>query len=329
VVRIGRIITHQSSGVKLQRSALPQDGRSRRRQVQLPVMPLESSIVGIAGAPIVSEIDSRWTMAYAAALGDPMPCYLDTTRGVIAHPMFPVCFEWPVQLAIRAQFEKATSLTRDEAVRGVHATHDAVLYRPIRPPERLTTQLTVAGVERRKPGAYIVMRLDTVDEAGKPVCTSWYGAIYRGVEVIGADAPANLAPAPAEPIIEAGEPLLETQIDVPAEMAHIYTECARIFNPIHTDAAVARAAGLPSIILHGTATLALAVSRIVESFAGKDPARIERVAARFGAMVTMPSTIAVRVLARDDSAQRAVVFFEVLSGEGRLAIRDGMVVICG
>jgi acyl dehydratase len=290
-------------------------------------MPVESSIVGMAGAPIVSEIDARWTMAYAAALGDSMPSYVDTVRGVTAHPMFPVCFEWPVQLAIRAQFEQATSLTRAEAIRAVHATHDAVLYRPIRPPERLTTQLTVAGVERRKPGAYMVLRLDTVDEAGKPVCTSWYGAIYRGVEVVGADAPAKLPPAPTEPLIEQGEPLLECQVDVPAGMAHVYTECARIFNLIHTDAAVARAAGLPSIILHGTATLALAVSRLIESIAGKDPARIERVAGRFGAMVTMPSTITVRILARNDSAQGAVIFFEVLSGEGRLAIRDGMAVV--
>ena len=290
-------------------------------------MPVESSIVGMAGPPLVSEVDARWTMAYAAGLGDSMACYMDTVAGVIAHPMFPVCFEWPVQLAIRAQFEKATSLTRAEAMRGVHATHDAVLYRTIRPPERLTTQLTVAGVERRKPGAYMVMRLDTVDEAGKPVCTSWYGAIYRGVEVIGPDAPARIAPAPIQPLVEEGEPILECQVDVPAGMAHVYTECARIFNPIHTDAAVARAAGLPSIILHGTATLALAVSRIVESVAGKDPARIERVAGRFGAMVTMPSTIMVRILAREESAEGAAVFFEVLSGEGRLAIQEGMAVV--
>ena len=266
-------------------------------------------------------------MAYAAALGDSMPCYMDTVRGVIAHPMFPVCFEWPVQLAMRAQFEQATSLTRADAMRAVHATHDAVLYRTIRPPERLTTQLTVAGVERRKPGAYMVMRLDTVDEAGKPVCTSWYGAIYRGVEVVGPDVPAKLLPAPMEPLVEEGEPLLKSQIDVPAGMAHVYTECARIFNPIHTDAAVAHAAGLPSIILHGTATLALAVSQIIATAAGKDPARIERVAGRFGAMVTMPSTITVRILARNDSTQGAVVFFEVLSGEGRLAIQDGMAVV--
>ena len=276
---------------------------------------------------MVSEIDSRWTMAYAAALGDAMPCYLDTIAGVISHPMFPVCFEWPVQVAMRGLLEKSTTLTRDEAMRAVHATHDTVLYRAIRPPERLTTQLTVAGVERRKPGAYMVTRLDTVDEAGQPVCTSWYGAIYRGVEVVGPDVPAKFAPAPIQPIVEGGEPLLECRVDVPAGMAHVYTECARIFNPIHTDASVARAAGLPSIILHGTATLAMAVSRIIGSAAGKDPTRIERVAGRFGAMVTMPSTITVRVIARDDSARGTVMFFETLNGEGRLAIQEGTVLV--
>jgi len=245
----------------------------------------------------------------------------------LAHPMFPVCFEWPVQVAMRAQFEKSSTLTRHEAMRAVHATHDTVLYRAIRPPERLTTQLTVAGVERRAPGAYMVTRLDTVDGAGKPVCTSWYGAIYRGVGVKGPDIPTKLAPAPTRPIVEEGEQRSEFRVAVAAGMAHIYTECARIFNLIHTDASVARAAGLPSIILHGTATLAMAVSRIIESEAGNDPARVERVAGRFGAMVTMPSTLTVRLLGRDDGARGAVIFFETLNGEGRLAIRDGVVVL--
>ena len=56
----------------------------------------------------------------------------------------------------------------------------------------------------------------------------------------------------------------EDRIDVSAVAAHVYTECARIFNPIHTDVAVAEASGLPGPILHGTATLAMAVSAVVD-----------------------------------------------------------------
>ena len=64
------------------------------------------------------EIDARWTMAYAAGLGDALPCYLDTRRpeGVVAHPLFPVCFEWPVILGLRGHAGHR-SLTADEQVR--------------------------------------------------------------------------------------------------------------------------------------------------------------------------------------------------------------------
>ena len=56
-----------------------------------------------------------------------------------------------------------------------------------------------------------------------------------------------------------------------ATAAHVYTECARIWNPIHTDVAYARAAGLPDIILHGTATLALSISKVSRRFVRNEP----------------------------------------------------------
>ena len=87
------------------------------------------------------------------------------------------------------------------------------------------------------------------------------------------------------------EAVLERIADVPvaATAAHVYTECARIWNPIHTDRAYARAAGLPGIILHGTATLALSVSKLLEVLKHK----VRRVRCRFAGMVLMPSTLTV------------------------------------
>jgi acyl dehydratase len=290
-------------------------------------MPLDSSIVNAASEPAESEIDARWAMAYAAALGDSLPAYMDTLRPAefVAHPMFPVCFEWPLIVAMRRLF-KTNSLTDSEAMRGVHATHDLIIHRAIRPPETLRTRLLVAGVERRKPGAYQLTRLDTTDANNSPVCTSWYGSIYRSVGIEGPDRPADYSMPPTTPADAAANPLHEIKIPVPAGMAHVYTECARIFNPIHTDASIARAAGLPAIILHGTATLAVAVSRIVESRAQSDPTRVSRIACRFGAMVTMPSTLTLRIIDTErDAGANAGVFFEVLNSESKLAIRDGFV----
>jgi acyl dehydratase len=286
-------------------------------------MPLPSTIVGNATEPIPGEIDARWTMAYAAALGDLIPCYMDTLvpDRLVAHPLFPVCFEWPLFVGAR-RLPQAPGFTADEARRGVHATHDLILHRPLRPPEKLWTRMTIVGVEQRKPGAYQVARLDTSGEDGEPVCTSYYGSIFRGVTVEGDDRPAD---APAVPMPGTAAKLVRTDVRIPiaAGLAHIYSECARIWNPIHTDAAVAKSAGLPEIILHGTATLALAVSRIVAAEAGGDPRRVHRVAARFAAMVTMPSEVTLRILAREDGPGGAGIFFEVLNADGEPAIRGG------
>ena len=287
-------------------------------------MSLNSATVGSVGEPFVKEVDARWAMSYAAGLDDYLPCYMDTRRpgGVVAHPLFPVCFEWPVMLATRD-----SALEREEALRGVHATHDLVIHRLVRSDDTLTTQATVVGVEQRKPGAYQIVRFDTTDADGALVCSTWYGTLFRGVTVEGGDKPATELPTQMGSVSGEGTARAEIPVSISAGAAHVYTECARIWNPVHTDPAVAATSGLPGLILHGTATLAHGVSRIVAQEAGGQPERIKRIAGRFGAMVLMPSQVTVRVLSRAAGADGEVVRFEVRTEDGKPAVRDGLVVL--
>jgi len=288
-------------------------------------MPLDSSLVGSKVESIATEVDARWAMAYAASLGDFSPCYFDTSQpaGIVAHPMFAVCVEWPAAGAIR-QSARAT-LSQDEAVRGVHATHLTIIHRLVHPPEHLITSAEVIGVERRKPGAYEVAKFDTVDDKGAPVCTTYYGSLYRKVDVKGPDRPAEIPDLPK--LTHLGPPMRDVRIPISAGAAHIYTECARIWNPIHTDIAISTKAGLPGLILHGTATLAMAVSRIIEGEVHGDPVRVAQISGRFGAMVLMPSEVLVRIDAHEKCDGGEAVFFEVVSAEGGRAIRNGLVVL--
>ncbi len=153
-------------------------------------MPLDSSLVGTSSELVAADVDVAWTMAYAAGLGDALPCYLDTTRerGIVAHPMFSVAIEWRAMVQIIQVLSEA-GFPRAEMLRRVHATDDVIVHRPIHPPERLFTRATIAGIERRTAGAYQLTRFDTMDEKGAPVCTTWYGNLYRGVEVAGSDPP--------------------------------------------------------------------------------------------------------------------------------------------
>lgn len=288
-------------------------------------MPISSEVVGRTGDSIARSIDARWTMAYAAGLGDLAPVFLDTRAraDVLAHPLFPVCFEWPLFLDPRCM---PTDLPAQERVRGVHFTHDLTLHRPIRAGMEVTTRATLVKVEARRSGAYQLARIDTVAGDGEPVSTTWYGMLLRDVEIVGGDrALEDSGPAlePAEDGNFVESQSSEYSIPVAANAALVYTECARIWNPIHTDAAVAEAAGLPEPILHGTATLGLAVSRVVAECFDGDAERVVRIAARFGAMVRMPSTLALRIGPVHDGSVR----FEVLESGGGRAVRDGLIVV--
>ena len=272
-------------------------------------------------------VDERWTMAYAASLGDHRPEYFDTERtgGVVAHPVFAVCPEWPAIVASR-DLSISAGVTPAEVLTSVHATHDTTIHRLVRPGDELVTSLEMVGVEQISPGAKSTTRLTTVDAVGLPVATTTQCGIYLGQPLEGEgiadpDPPASLA------VDRVGEPV-EVTVAVAAGAAHTYTECARIWNPIHTDSSVAKASGLPDIILHGTANLAHGVTAVVDQAAGGDPARVQRIVGRFAAMVRMPSELTVRVwpgVAADD--QTDVVPFDVLNAEGQPAVKDGFVVL--
>ena len=203
-------------------------------------------------------------MAYNAALGK---------VELEPHPLFPVCYEWPATRLLRAS-APASSLRRARACAA----------RP-------------ASARNRGPGA-TRRREGRSGRAEKNRACSWcsalplttnglvsttdFSALYRDVKLDGAER--NVAAVEDPP--RHARSGTNRRCSVAATAAHIYTECARIWNPIHTDRAYARAAGLPDIILHGTATLALSVSKLVDVLKPE----VRRVRCRFAGMVLMPSS---------------------------------------
>lgn len=280
-------------------------------------MPLNTATVGGQTQVFSHRVDARWTMAYAAALDDLLPAYMDTaSRDVVAHPVFPVCLEWPAILDC-VNIPGAELSSPEERARGVHAAHDLHIFRPVRAGETLKTQATIVGLEAIRPGAAQTTRLDTYGEDGELVARTYQLGITRGVEISG---PAECAEkAPPLPPFRGEEELSRWQLAVAGGAAHTYTECARIWNPIHTDRAVALGAGLPDIILHGTATLALAISKLVSECLREDPTRVTRLGGRFAAMVLMPSTLTL-ILHSDESGE---ISFTMLNEQGDPAISQG------
>jgi len=268
-------------------------------------------------------------MAYSAGLGDMLDCYVDTTResGIVAHPLFSICVEWPAIEASRDLLYQH-GLTPDERSRVVHSTHDVKVHRLVHPGDQLVNRATILSVKAMRSGAIVLVRVDTLDQENAVVASTSQGHVYRNVVVCGKSPPLNKF-APVEPnrIHRQPRPYKTIKQRIEANAAHLYTECARIFNPIHTDLAFAKASGLSGTILHGSATLALAVSNIVRELGEGNPGGVLRIYGKFRGIVRLPSTIETIIYAPSTDADRLNVRFEVLNAEGEPAIADGLIAI--
>lgn len=299
-------------------------------------MPIDAHIVGTELPESRRAISVRDVLAYSAGIGDTSAAVFDDTGDLAAAPPYCVSLEWPVvsDPALRRRY----GASDEELRRGVHAQQDSTFHRPILPGAELTTRGVIVSVRESRAGAVVTSRLETVERSsGDSVVTSWTTSIYRGVAVSG-DAPISREhTVPRDVAVSGsaehdGQPPAapETSPDVDAtetlwiapELPHVYTECARIWNPIHTERAVAREAGLPDIILHGTATWALAARVILQAHAAGDPAKLARLSGRFTAMVLPGTEIQVEHARRGD-----VVSYAVRNAAGQAAISNGFAVL--
>jgi acyl dehydratase len=232
----------------------------------------------------------------------------------------------------------------DEQRRAVHVEQDSTFHRTIQPGDVLITTARIAGLRQTRAGALVQTCLVTTDAVtDAAVITTWHGAIYRGVAVEGDPGARRLPPSPrlprtGQPSVSASDPAESppehhwarpdpeqvVPIVVAREMAHVYSECSGIWNPIHTERRAARAAGLPGIILHGSATWALAGRELVRVFADHDVRRLRRLRARFAAPVVPGTTLALCHGTPD--AAGGVCFF-ARDAEGRAVLSDGFAVI--
>lgn len=278
-------------------------------------MPLRSTAVGHPFDPITVQPDARWLMAFSAGVPDDRPELYATDAHLVAHPLFPVAAEWQQIVANRSLPE---GMTPDEARRGIHIAHDLVVNRPLAADEEVSIAAHVAAVGRRRAGATQEMLFVATDNSGAVVWRTRFTTLFLGVELEGEPAATQLD-WPATPEIATAEPIAERQSHVGLLDAHVYSECARIWNPIHTDVVASLAAGLPTPILHGTATLARAVS-IIADLAGAQLSDVRRISGRFGSMVALGCTIDVRLLGVEGDS----LTFDVLDQNRKHVISGGL-----
>ena len=267
-------------------------------------------------------LDSRFTMAYAAAINDPNPAYFDDTRagGLAVHPGICFSLQWA------SRFRPGQPLNMRAAPYGVHASTDFRIHRPFRAGEAITTQGRMVQKRQIRPGVFALERYRMISADGELVAELDYNGITRGATLEGDDR--LLEPDPELPVVSigSGTPLWRREIEIAAHAAQQYTECAQIYNPIHTEKSVALAAGLPDIILHGSATKAMSLTAVVDACFDGDATKVIRLVGQLRGMVLMRSTMVVEALSNEVIDGERRVAFRTLNDAGQPAIDGGVVI---
>jgi acyl dehydratase len=273
-------------------------------------MPFNAALVGRTTAGIRWEATPRRMLAFHAALAPDSARWLDdAAEDFAAMPMIVVSPEWA--LAVAGRHDPDQTLSQAELNRGVHAEQDSRFFEVIRPGDVLTVTARLASAWASRAGAVATTVFQAYRESdGRLVAESRSVGVYRGVDVTGGPAAPERT---AEPALD-WTPTGDAPIALARGFAHLYSEAAEIWNPNHTERRVALAAGLPDIIVHGTALWALGAVHLP----GADVAKLRRLQARFIAPVVAAEAVRLEEAASSGPGERP---WRLVRPGGRVAVQ--------
>src|SRR6202158_2450082 len=281
-------------------------------------MPLNKSCVGKTYPPVTTEVTLDAIQKYARAYNDDTPAFFDANRptGIVAPPMFAVTVTWNALMTAVLD----PSLQAD-LLRLVHGEQDMEFLNPIRPGDIISASAKIISIETKASGETMTVELNASNQAGQHVNKTLFSAFIRG----GRNRDAVRSESAAEPA--RGEPDFTVAQKIDDDQTYRYAEASGDRNPIHTDASIAKMAGLPGIIVHGLCTMAFTSKVAIDKLCSGDPTRLKRLRVRFSRPVLSGQTITTKIWANPEESDRKTFTFETYNPNNQPVIKAGLVEI--
>jgi acyl dehydratase len=204
----------------------------------------------------------------------------------------------------------------------VHGDHDVQIHCPIEAGMLVRSSVVLHGVHARRSGTQVILR--SRSEANGSLLNDQYWTLFVrnhfAERDLGEPAPDHALPDAIRGLSPSGT---ATQT-IRADQCYRYARASGDNTAYHVDESAARAAGFPSVILHGLCTLGLAV-RSLRQAVGLDDDRIVRLAGRFVRPVLPDSTIATSFWHIHAQAPPHAFAFEVADDHANIVITNGRV----
>jgi acyl dehydratase len=267
--------------------------------------------IGIWGEPVEFPVEAERIAAYAAATNDPIAGH---ASGELAPPVFAIV---PAFQALATA--SITVIPAELLMRILHGEQDFHFHAPIRPGVTLTTRAAPIGIRRRSSGVTVVCKGETRDAgSGELLVEQYMTSFVRGAQT-GEDAGEEAPEHAFDEVLRDREPERTVEQTFDSDQTYRYSKASGDPMPIHLDENVAKAAGLPGIIIHGLCTMAFTSVAVIQGSCPDDPTRLRRLAVRFARPVQPGQSITTRMWESGDGS----VAYETTSDSGDVVIKDG------
>lgn len=255
---------------------------------------LERSFVGQAEQ--ISEADLR---AFAEATSDDNRCFVDGSRegGIIAPPLFPVRFFNPMFFQVFADPHVQMDFSR--LLFGEMAL---TFIAPLRAGETVLPEARTLSLQDKETGQLlrVFVRLSVQGQARCEGVATFFVRWKKRTRIQRLKLPG----APEPTLL----PLFSRAYEIRKDQAKLFAVAGRDPNPLHLDDAVARAAGLPGVILQGLCSMAFTGRAVIAELCAGDPARLAGLEVRFSRPAYPGQTLTTRAFQPTAAADGIAVY---------------------
>ncbi|HEY7983823.1 MAG TPA: MaoC family dehydratase N-terminal domain-containing protein [Ktedonobacterales bacterium] len=272
-------------------------------------MPLDPALAGYETAPLAATFEAAAVARFADAIGDPNPLFREAERARAAGFAAPLA---PPTFVVRYLVPLAEVGLDTAHAQVLHAEQEYEYARAPLVGDAVTLRHRVASVRQsRRPDGMAIMVVETLGESGgASLYTGRSKLLVREGAAAGASPRAEEAPARAA-TTPAGAPVGPLVKRVTQEQINAYAAASGDHNPIHLDAAAARAVGLDGTIAHGMLSMAF-MGQLATDWLAAQPTPggwVTRLRTRFQAMVRPGDTLTI-----------VGALSDVANGHGRLEV---------
>lgn len=273
-------------------------------------MSLNFDTVGKVFGPYEFSYSERDLIIYALGIGftkNDLTYVYEGAKDFKAFPTFGVIF--PSNAGAEAFLS-----TKANFAMVVHGEQTLQLYNSLPRSGTVLTTTTIEGIYDKGSGALIVMRFDSQDKNGIPLCTNWAGIFVRGAGGFGG------TPQPKKeiPPLPARDPDYTFTAPTDPNQAALY-RMSGDRNPLHIDPAVAKAVGFSQPILHGLCTYGVVCRCFVKEVWQGDCGRLKSYSARFSSPVIPGEILQVKVWSLGN-----LYLLEAYNDKGQAVLRQGV-----